>query len=53
MPKSNVNTNKSFENATNKQQKLVNSVNSIEAKKDNLNNNDDTKKEALGPNTRR
>ena len=53
MPKNDINTNKSFENPVNKQKKLVNAVNSIDAKKDNLNNNHQTEKEALGPNTHR
>lgn len=53
MPKNDINTNKSFENTSNKQQKLANAVNSNDAKQANLNNNHNTKKEALGPNTQR
>ena len=53
MSKSNSKGNKSFQNATNDQEKLENAVNSIQAKRDHLNHNHNTKKESLGPNTKR
>lgn len=53
MSRSNSKANKSFQNATNNQEKLENAVNSIQAKRDNLNNNHNVKKESLGPNTKR
>ena len=53
MPQNNIKTNKSFEDASNKQQKLAKAINSIGAKEDNLNNKHSTKKEAMEPNTQR
>lgn len=53
MSKNNIKTNKSFEDASNEQQKLANAINSIEARNSKLNNKHNTKKEALGPNTQR
>jgi hypothetical protein len=53
MPQNNLKTNKSFEDASNKQQKLANAINSVRAKEDNLNNEHNTKKEAMGANIQR
>lgn len=53
MPQNNIKTTKSFKDASNKQQKLANAVNSIDAKEDNLNNEHIIKKEAMGSNIQR
>lgn len=53
MSNNEIKANKSFEDASNNQQKLANSMNSFDAKNDNLNNNHNAKKESLGPNTQR
>lgn len=49
----NKNKNKTFENATNKQEKLNNAVSSLDAKEHNLDQNHNKKPEAMGPNTKR
>lgn len=53
MSSNEIKTNKSFEDASNKQEKLANAVNSIDAKEDNLNMQHNTKRQALGPNTKK
>ncbi len=53
MSNNEIKSNKSFEGASNKQEKLVNGINSIDAKEDNLNIQHNTKRQELGPNTRK
>ncbi len=53
MPSNEIKTNKSFKEPANNQQKLVNAVNSIDAKEENLDLQHNTKRRALGPNTKK
>lgn len=53
MPKSEIKAEKSFNNTSNMQQKLANAVNFIDAKESNLNEHHNTKKQSMGPNTKR
>ena len=53
MENSELNADKSFNKASNNQQKLANAVNSIDSKEANLNEHHNTKKQSMGPNTKR